>query len=131
MDWFLATLRLIVTKTYQSKVDQAGIRTEYIKSRNACDPLDFIRFIRFLKCTRKLDYQTETLHGESVIFRIYTFEIRSFLTIQDRKQNKHQINKLMRVFNELHWNIIIRFLATMLLSRVYKPTKLRTTFCTY
>jgi hypothetical protein len=130
-DWLIATLRPLATKAFQLNVDQSGIKTDYIKPTLVGDPMDLVRFIRFLKFTRNLDYQTEILDDGKVIFRVFTFEISSFLANEATNQNRYQIAKLKTFFKGLHKNTVIesfqdtyfQSLAAVPLARVYKQTK--------
>jgi uncharacterized membrane protein len=130
-DWLIATLRPVATTAFKLIANKKGINTDYIKSKIVGDPIDLVRFIKFLKFTRNLDYQTETLDNGKVIFRVFTFEIRSFLATEVEKQNRYQIAKLKAFFKGLHKNIVIesfentyfQSLAAVPLARVYKPTR--------
>jgi hypothetical protein len=106
-DCLIATLGPLATKVFQLNVDQSGINKDYIKPTLVGDPMDFVRFIRFLKFTRNLDYQTEILDDGKVIFRVFTFEISSFLANEATNQNRYQIAKLKTFFKGLHKNIVI------------------------
>lgn len=90
-----------------------------------------VRLIQFLKFVRFLDYDTEKLNNGRVLLRVYTFQIRDFLTMLDQNRNRYQLQKLSKFFRELHNSVVLesfqdtcyQWLSAVPLSQVYSPTK--------
>lgn len=113
LDWLVYQLRPLRKRRKGTKtLPQTTLKTDYTVNRNfstSSDRKTFWNLLQFLTYAQELSYQTDYL-GD-IQYRLVTFPVQNFLEYKNESNNHYQLKKILKFFDELQANSIIKYFA--------------------
>lgn len=110
-DWLAEKLRPF--RVNLKKYSQTTLCSDYINielEMISLEPKKFIMFLKFLKFTTSLDYETEIFDGDS--YRIIIFRVKDFLDVSHSHYNSqneyYKMQKIKDFLRDLQQNLLVK-----------------------